>query len=464
MEYNSAKRGKAGSSTLREKKDSNNVAEGYLTCSPSGKLSGRDFKKQRSYNALDKKRPIFYGWRIVAGLFVIDAVAGLGRYNLAAFLPFIMSELGWARETISLAQSLAIWLYALFVLLSGALVDRIGSRKTFLIGGVIVIIGWVLFSTTRWPWQLYLYYGVFLSLAVGMTHYVPVMATTRKWFRKRAGVVAGITGSAWAVGNAIFMPVMTGLAASQGWRHTSLILGICFGAVIILSAWFIIRDSPESMGLRPDGDNSPSPVDCMASAEASWDVKRALKTPQFLLLFTSYSVYNVGLNGIVAHGVAWGTDLGRPEATAGVFSTALATAWIFGCIAGGWLGDKYGKTRVMSIGLMIATAAMLYGWLGVHSQQSLIALSIGVGLGTGLQVPLYVPLLGDLFGRAHVGSLFGILTFGYGLIGGWGPLIWARLREATGYYNVAALVSTICYAIAVVAILLVRPQRADRSD
>jgi len=90
----------------------------------------------------------------------------------------------------------------------------------------------------------------------------------------------------------------------------------------------------------------------------------------------------------------------------------------------------------------------------------LIVLSIGVGLGTGLQVPLYAPLLGDFFGRVRVGSLFGILTFGYGLVGGWGPLIWARLREATGSYNTAALVSTICYAIAAVALLLVRPMKS----
>ena len=393
------------------------------------------------------------------GLFAIDIVASLGRYNLAAFLPFIMDDLGWSRETISLAQSISIWLYALFVILSGALVDRIGSRKTFLIGGAITILGWALFSIVQSPWQLYLYYGVLLSLAVGMTHYVPVMATTRKWFVKRAGVVAGITGSAWALGNSIFMPVMTGLADSQGWRHTSLVLGICFGALIMLCALFIIRDTPESMGLRPDGEASMTAADAAASVEISWDVKRAVKTPQFLLLLTSYSVYNIGLNGLAAHAVTWGTELGCPEATAGIFATAYASAWMAGSIAGGWLGDRYGKGRLMPIGLMIATAAMFYGWLGVHTQQGLMVLSIGVGLGTGLQVPLYAPLLGDLFGRAHVGSLFGILTFGYGLIGGWGPLIWARLRETTGSYNEAALVSVVCYAIAVVALLLVRPMR-----
>lgn len=372
----------------------------------------------------------------------------------------MMSELGWARETISLAQSLAIWLYALFVLLSGALVDRIGSRRTFLIGGAVTILGWVLFSTAQSPWQLYLYYGVLLALGVAMTHYVPVLATSRKWFRKRAGVVAGITGSAWAVGHAIFLPVMTGLADSHGWRYTSLTLGICFGAIIMLCALFIIRDTPESVGLLPDGEGTPPPVDYTAAVEISWDIKHALKTSQFLLLFIAYSVYNIGLNGLVAHVVAWGTDLGSPEATAGIFSTAFAVPWIFGSIAGGWLGDKYGKTRVMPIGLIVCTAAMFYGWLGVHTQQGLMLFAIAVGLGTGLQVSLYVPLLGDFFGRARIGSLFGILTCGYGLIGGWGPLIWARLREATGYYNVAALVSAVCYAIAVVAVLFVRPMRA----
>jgi MFS family permease len=413
---------------------------------------------------LSKKQPIYYGWWILVGLFVIDSVAGLGRYSLTAFMPFIIDEPGgWSRETISLAQSITIWLYALSVLLAGTLVDRIGSRKTFLIGGAISILGWALLSISRAPWQLHLSYGVLMSLAVGMSHYVPVMATTRKWFRKQAGLVAGIAGGAWAVGNSIFVPVMTGLADSQGWRETAFILGICFGAVIILAAVLIIRDTPESLGLHPDGAASAPPADDTALTEAFRNVKSVLKTPQFALLFISYSVYNIGLNGLVSHAVAWGTDLGSPPASAGIFSTALALPWILGSVTGGWLGDKYGKRCVMPIGLMIATAAMLYGWLGVHSQQGLILLSIGVGLGTGLQVPLYAPLLGDLFGRARVGGLFGIITFGYGLVGGWGPLIWARLRESTGDYNTAAFVSTICYAIAVVALLLVHPMKSEGS-
>jgi len=408
-----------------------------------------------------KKQPIFYGWWIIVALFAVGMVAPLGRANMSAFLPFIMSELGWARETIGLAQSLAMWIYALFVLLSGALIDRIGSRKTFLIGGIVTVLGWILLSTAQSPWQLYLYYGALLALAVAMTHYVPLLATTRKWFRRRAGVVVGITASAWAVGHAIFLPVMTGLADSHGWRYTSWVLGICFGALIIICALFVIRDTPESMGLRPDGDRAPLPDDDTPPMEVSWDIKSAFKTPQFLLLFTAYSIYNIGLNGLVFHVVAWGVDLGSVEATAGIFATAFAVPMVIGTIAGGWLGDKYGKSRVMPIGLALATTAMLYGWLGVHTQAGLVALAIGVGIGTGLQVSLYVPLLGDFFGRARVGSLWGILCFGYGLIGGCGPLLWALLRESTGHYNAAALMSAVCYAIGTVVLLFVRPMRAE---
>ena len=407
-----------------------------------------------------KKQPIFYGWWIIVALFAVGMVAPLGRANMSAFLPFIMSELGWARETIGLAQSLAMWIYAPFVLLSGALIDRIGSRKTFLVGGIVIVLGWILLSTAQSPWQLYLYYGVLLAFAVAMTHYVPLLATVRKWFRKRAGVAVGITASAWAVGHAIFLPVMTGMADSQGWRYTSWVLGICFGALIIICALFIIRDTPESMGLRPDGDQAPLPADDTAPMEVSWDTKHALRTRQFVLLFTAYSIYNIGLNGLLFHVVAWGTDLGSPEATAGIFATAFAVAMVIGTMAGGWLGDKYGKTRVMPIGLALGTAAMLYGWLGVDTQAGLAALAIGVGIGTGLQVSLYVPLLGDFFGRARVGSLWGVLCFGYGLVGGCGPLLWAVLRESTGHYNAAALMSAACYAVGMVVLLFVGPMRA----
>jgi len=412
---------------------------------------------------LVKQQHIFYGWWLVVGLFIIGMLGPIGRFSMTAFIPFIIKDLGWSRATIGFAQSLTLWMYAIFVLLSGYMVDKIGGRKTFLIGGITTLAGWMLLSTVKSPWQLYLYYGVLMALAVSMTHYVPSLSTSRKWFRKRAGLVAGVIASAWAAGSAIFMPVMTGLADSHGWRYTSLVCGICFSVVIILLAFFIVRDSPESMGLHPDDENMAPSSGNLVIKETSWTVKEAIKTSQLWLLFTAYSVSSIGVSGVLAHIVMWGVDLGSPEATAGIFVTAFTAPFIISTVGGGWLGDRYGRKRLMLIGLTLSAFAMVYGWQVARTQESLMAFAIFIALSHGLQIALYVPYLGDLFGRAHIGSLFSIITLGYGLIGGSGPFIWGKVFDVFGNYNVACLICVPCYAIAAIAIFLVHPLEAGRS-
>lgn len=404
-----------------------------------------------------KQRHIFYGWWVVVGVFIIGMLGPLGRYCMTAFLPFITTEFGWSRSMIGLAQSLTLWMYALFVLLSGSMVDRIGSRKTFFIGGIVTLAGWMLLSTMKSPWQLYLYFGVLMALAVSMTHAVPTQATTRKWFKKRAGLVVGITAAAFAVGTSILMPLMTGMADSHGWRYTSLICGVSFSVVIMLVAFLIVRDTPESMGLYPDGEKIAPSSENPAISEVSWTVKEATKTSQLWLLFITYSMIGIPIQGMLASLVAWGVDVGSTKASAGLFITALTIPSIAGKVGGGWLGDKYGKRQLIFIGSIVGMLVMLYGWQAVYTQKSLIVFAILMGITYGLPFALFTPYLGDLFGRTYVGSLFGLVTLGHGLIGGCGPLIWGRVCDAFGSYNIACLISAICYAIAAIATLFIRP-------
>jgi len=362
---------------------------------------------------MSERRRIFYGWWVVAGLFTIGMFGPLGRYCVTAFLPFLSAELGWSRASIGLGQSVTLWMYAFFVLLSGSMVDRIGSRKTFFIGGIVTLIGWMLLSTIKTHWQFYLYYGVLMALAVAMTHAVPLLSTSRKWFSKRAGLVAGITAAAFAAGTSIFMPVMTGMADLYGWRFSSLICGISFGTIIMLVAFFVIRDTPESMGLYPDGEDEALSYGCDSSAISgpSCTVKEAVKTPQLWLLFIAYSMIGIPLQGVLASIVVWGVDLGSTKATAGLFMTALLVPSIASKIGGGWLGDKYGKGRLIFIASILGMLVMFYGWQTVHTQQSLTVFAILMGITYGMPFALFTPYLGDLFGRAYVGRFLAFLPW-----------------------------------------------------
>jgi len=409
---------------------------------------------------MNRQRKIFYGWWVFIALFLIGMLAPMGRYCMAAFFPFISSELGWSRSIIGSAQTLTFWVYAVFVLLSGWMTDRIGGRKTIFLGGFLCFGGWILLSTVESLWQLYLYYGLIMGVAVSMSHYVPIQATARKWFSKRAGLVAGTTTAAFAVGSSIFTPLLTEMSDSFGWRTTSVISAFAFGIAVMLLAFFVIRDTPESMGLRPDGE-SPTPAsngDRMV-VEKAWTIKEAVKTPQLWFLFVVYSVIGIPIQGLLAHLVMWGVDLGSTRATAGIFVTAMTMPSIAARIGGGWLGDRYGKRKIMIISYVCCVLLLLWAWQGVSTAQHLITFAILFGFGYGIPVGLFSPYLGDLFGRANIGALFGIITMGYGFVGGSGAVIWGAIFDTSGSYGLACLVSAVCYAIAVIAIFLVRPAK-----
>jgi MFS family permease len=408
-----------------------------------------------------KKSRLFYGWKVLAALFVVGALGPQARYGLSAFFPMISADTGWSRSEIGLAQSVSLWCYAALSLPAGWMIDRLGGRKTIFIGGLFCLLGWVLMASIHSLWQLYIYYGFVMAIVISLTHLVATQSTSRKWFVRRAGLAAGIVGSAFAIGNAALTPVLTSAAGAFGWRTVSLACAFAFSLPILLLAFFVIRDTPESVGLRPDGAGPPlATVEVKTTQqpvpESQWRLKDALRTPQLWLLFAAYGFSGIVINGLLAHMVVWVTDLGSSAALAGFFVTLYNGPSLFSRVGGGWLGDRFGKSRMVLVGAAIAFLVMLLTWMGARGLSYLYVLVPLMGLGLNLSTGLYAPLLGDLYGRARVGTLFAIVTVGWGLVGGLGPLLWGEIYDRTHSYDLALLLSVGCYAAAVAALLAIR--------
>jgi len=407
---------------------------------------------------------VFYGWWLLIALFIVGTIGPMARYSVSAFFPALSADLHWSRSLVGTAQSISLWAYSFLSILTGWMVDRFGARKTVFIGGAFCLVGWFLLSTVASVWQFYLYYGIVMAIAVSNTHLVPLQSTSRKWFVKRGGLAGGIVGSAFALGTAVFSPVLTSLTASFGWRQVSMAAALLSGIPIMLLAYLVIRDTPESVGQYPDGASEPPAAQSNNAPNGShWTIKDALKTPQFWLLFFVYSLLGVVYNGLLAHLVIWAVDLRTTAAAAGLFVTLFNGPSIVARVSGGLLGDRYGKKGIILVGTSFSLLVMLVGWRGVSSPLLLGIFSVAVGLGIGLSNTLFAPYLGDLFGRKNVGSLFGVLTLGWGLIGGAGPLLWGEIHDRTGSYGLALMTSVVCYALAVAMLLLVRPLKGQIS-
>ena len=404
---------------------------------------------------------IFYGWWVVIALFFVGMLGPMARYTVTAFGPFISEELGWSATSLGLALSLSLWIYALASIPVGRLIDRIGSRRILVLGGILLLMGLWWFSKVRVLWQLYLAVGVFVGVGVSMTHFLSTQSTARKWFTKKAGLAGGILTAAFWIGSGTLSPLLTGMGSTMGWRKACFTYGLGICIMIVLLAWLVIRDNPEAMGLLPDGDSAakePERADDIKE-EISWNSREALKTRSFWMFIIGYALVGIPGQGLLGHLILWGVNLGWPKATAGVFLSAFTLTLAFTAIPGGWLADRLGKRQVLMISYGLSALLSLMCWRFVESSESLMILMALFGAVYGISAGpgLWSAYVGDVFGRGSVGSLFGILTLGYGLIGGSGPLLWGWVYDVTGYYNVACLFSALCFVLVIFCLVFAKP-------
>jgi MFS family permease len=406
-----------------------------------------------------KKNGIFYGWWVLVSLFFISIVGPMGRYSLSAIAPFIKVDLSWSSEQIGLAFSIHFAVYAFAAILSGWLIDKIGSRRTFIIGGVITFTGMALLSRMTSLWQFYLFFGFIMGLALSVTHAVPAITTARKWFYRRGGLAVGIVSAAFVLGTALLSPLITIMCNSfLGWRNTWFICAVAFSSIIIFLSLLLVRDSPKSKGLYPDGMSQEESIKYeIAVAGSGLTIKGALKTLSLWMFLVSYSLFLFPAQGLVGHLVLWAVGLGYPEAIAGIYVSTMTLPMAVMGLFGGWLGDRIGKKPVMILACAMGILATIYGWLFVNTESSLFIFVIFFGTSQGLALPLFAAYLGDIFGLSSLGKLFGILTLGGGLIGGSGPFIWGKLFEVAHDYNLACLISAVCLTIATAALVMIKP-------
>src|SRR5271155_4622776 len=161
---------------------------------------------------------VFYGWFVVAAAFAVTFVGFGSAYTFSAFVESLQRDFGASRGSVSLVFSLAGFLYFAVGMVSGPLADRFGSRRTALIGMILIGIGLALASAAQSLAQVYAAYGLGVGLGVGCS-YVPAMGAVQRWFIKSRGFASGLASSGIGAGTLIVPPIAALLIAAAGWRE-----------------------------------------------------------------------------------------------------------------------------------------------------------------------------------------------------------------------------------------------------
>ena len=284
---------------------------------------------------------IFYGYWVVLVLSVIVLLSQGMRFAIGPFLKPVSAELGLDRGTFSLVVSLGLFLFGAFMPVVGRLVDRFGPRLVCSGGVVVMATSLVLTGLVTSVWQFLLYYAVIGSLGVAATGHVTGSVAVARWFVRRRGLAMSALGAAGMAGIALMVPVAMWCILRFGWRASFVILGLGSLVVMLPLTLLVLRDAPERLGLRPDGDAAPPPAAAVAVIERTATAD-AIRLPSFWLL--SAGLFNCGfsMSLLSAHGVPMLTDHGFHPMTASSAIGFLGMTAIGGGLLLGFISDRWG--------------------------------------------------------------------------------------------------------------------------
>jgi len=396
---------------------------------------------------------IFYGWWIVAFGSLINAVGGgIFFHGFTVFFLPLKNDFKASSTAISLLYGAARLEGGFEGPIVGYLISKLGPRAVIITGVCMAGGGLLLLSLVHDFWTFFLIFVFIVYFGYNAGFFHPVTAAVNNWFIRHRGVGFSAVGATSCAGGMIMAPLLSWIIQDFGWRTGSITAGLLL-LIICLPATIPIRRSPELMGLFPDGassrEGSPRGFDSGSDVgEFDFSVKEALRTKAYWLLMGTISLRLFVTTAINAHFIPILVWRDLSETTGAYLVSLYAFSSIFTTVAIGWIGDRWNKPLVCSLGLM----PMIMAMIGlVFGQATFIlyffAVAFAITMGTA---PLNWALIGDFFGRRSYATLRGMMAVSYGTTGFLSPIYAGWIYDSTGSYTLvlitfsAILLATSC--------------------
>jgi MFS family permease len=375
---------------------------------------------------INKLSQLFYGWRMVGASCALRVLAaGLHSFGFTVFFLPLSQDLNLSRTSTSLAFSLARAEGAIEGPVVGHVLDRFGPKPVIIVAVLLMGLGYMLLATVdSYATFLLVYLGVIsLSHAGGFMHAPMVLINT--WFiRKRARAIT-LNSAAFGLGGLLIAPLLSMVVQSWGWRWGAAVAGMAF-LLVGLPFALVIRRSPESMGLLPDGE-LPAPADESgqtarpAIRETDVTVGEALRSFAFWGIVAAAGIRNASYHAISVHFIPIMVWKGLSQQEAALLLSAYAFLGMTATLVLGWYADKAHKPHLTAVICFTAAAAMFLPLLG----NSLWLLALFTMFFAAVEATYSIgwAIVGDLFGRKHYAKIRGYMTFFYTWGGVLGPVI-----------------------------------------
>jgi MFS family permease len=392
--------------------------------------------------------------------------AGLVFAFTNAALPLYLASYALPNAIIGLLSQDRPPLAGLLQIVVGALSDRtrtrLGRRRPYILVGVPVAALALAVLALRPPVALVILLLVLMTsfLAIGYGPYLALLVDVVP-MEQRARV-----GGVLNVGNMAGQMLMLWLA-SQLWAQWEalvfwlaaggLLLG--FGLVLLgvaerVSAPTAAGDLAGAGGPGPQG-GAPAPPRRLRLHPVAY-VRGVLHYREAAKYLLATLFFWFGTGGVVPFLSRFGVaELGTDEATAFRLLMLPIVATAVASLPAGWLGDRFGKKRVLLVGLTVMGVAVLAGSQVRTVEQAIVALLV-TGVANALCTVPLLPLLADLIPRQRAGEFTGLGAAVWELAQPVGAVLGGLAADVTGSLRSTLAVAGLMVLVAGALLLPVR--------
>ncbi len=403
----------------------------------------------------------FYGWKLVAVLFLLDFInMGFPYYGGSIINSYMIHDIVMSRATLGWGFTILNLFVGFAAIVVAMSIVKYGLRATFMTGSVIIGLNALFLGFYAYkPWHYLVGFGVVNGIGMSFATLVPCATGVTRWFRRYRGAMMGLALSASGISGFVLSPVLDKMLRTGGGNwHVGWRIVACAMVVSGLIAFFFVKESPESLGQTVDGlpdeqQAQPSRTDALATRHP-WTAGEAYATGAYWLIAIAGIAATFPYFLFIAH---WVENLRGVGITPAKASWGLSLLTI-GTLAGRWLGgilmDYLNARLAFVLGVSIY---LVSSYLAIESRADTLMLayvaSVLQGLAYGWTYSCSNTMIGHYYGPKAYPKLSGmyiLLTSGCaspaGFVGG-------RIFDVTGSYTKSFELDAALAIVAIIAIV-----------
>ena len=391
-------------------------------------------------NKISNKKGFHYGWVIVfVGFLSMWFITCIFSSAAGMMVNPVTEEMGISRSAFTMASTACSIAGMIMSTSIGRVFRKFSVKKTMLFGSALYAACYASYGLAP---NIYVFYviGFVSGFAMIMSSMVAISTLLARWFDEKRGLAVALASTGSGVGGVVMNPLIGSLVTSMGWRKTYFVLGAMIAVVMIPAVLFLIRETPQEMGLEPYGKKE-STAGGVVVEESGYTAAEARQTPMFWLWIPVVLIVSAVCNTIMQHTVAYATDMGFEYSVAAGIASVLTAGLAIWKLVMGQLYDSIGSRKAATLSLSVYTLVLIL--YAISSKEMAFIYYIGTalfGMGGSFATIAYSVVVQDVFGKKDFATIYGSINVFASIGGAIGSPVVASVFDKLGTYKPAWVV------------------------